>query len=633
MAELSICLEFGHTDAMGVQGLLGTCLRRQDECTEIVDLIEIAAQRQGIEILVDFYSFQHCILSAFWAAITKLRGNFYLRILGGEYKSLRQYITRFIEALKEKGISLVFYVDGSRGSSQKGLDQKIDTWLQRTSDDVAKLADILEVCHGSIDMVDLPEDTKIRPVVLEDEVISTVKQCGCELHQCPVGEADIVIAKSLRDRQHAFAILSNDTDFCVTVGGRFIPFELFDIDKDMRLGEPMVAPSYPRKLRVKVITCEKVISMLQLQNHSQLVEMSIVAGNDYTRPYMVGYLQHQLDVRGRKSIENFAGWIRHYKYVNRNEVIRQEMQRNPGFSMAVLHSREFYSLQLEYKDGPKKGYYTQLLEEGISAGKYPCFLMGFHNNFCWYRVMLEDNSPGQQFAESALIPLRTYVYRIVLPRHETEVVEHGVTPQGVMVKRTIYAAPDGSVVPLHKIVPDKIFNNLRAFHMVMSHNERGNCTTNWFDRYGRKNGFIIYLLRYFLFLTWGRYLYLTENEFLALVVLVFGRPDETKYQSIPIRPTVRCVTIFSWFQNVYRHAYAMLGSLFHLKHEFPLPSEMFSGAVWTAIFMVSSDRNFYQASQQAPRPFLEETQQHMNQVLTEKRHIIRHVVEGFFQYE
>lgn len=35
----------------------------------------------------------------------------------------------------------------------------------------------------------------------------------------------------------------------------------------------------------------------------------------------------------------------------------------------------------------------------------------------------------------------------------------------------------------------------------------------------------------------------------------------------------------------------MLGSLLHLKHEFPLPSDVFSGSVWAAMYMVCQDES------------------------------------------
>lgn len=69
----------------------------------------------------------------------------------------------------------------------------------------------------------------------------------------------------------------------------------------------------------------------------------------------------------------------------------------------------------------------------------------------------------------------------------------------------------------------------------------------WFDRYGRKTGFIVYCLRYFLLLNWGRNLRLQQQEFLAMCALVFARPREDHYQQIQIRPTPRCVSIGNWF--------------------------------------------------------------------------------------
>ena len=51
---------------------------------------------------------------------------------------------------------------------------------------------------------------------------------------------------------------------------------------------------------------------------------------------------------------------------------------------------------------------------------------------------------------------------------------------------------------------------------------------------------------------------------------------------------MRCFTLYLYFgRNVYRHAYLFLGKLLHLTHEFPKPCELFSGAVWTAFYMVT----------------------------------------------
>lgn len=73
---------------MGIRGLLSHCLRRREECVDEVDLVALAKSRGGIEIIVDFYSFEHMVVPKFWKGLGSLRNNQFLKILGGEYKSL-----------------------------------------------------------------------------------------------------------------------------------------------------------------------------------------------------------------------------------------------------------------------------------------------------------------------------------------------------------------------------------------------------------------------------------------------------------------------------------------------------------------------------------------------------------------
>ena len=252
---------------MGVQGLLTTCLKRRDECTEEADLVEVARQQDGIELLVDFYSFEHQILYKFWFALCQLRGNEYLRILGGEYASLNRYLTKFIEDLKSVGISLVFYCDGAKGTSTEALRQKLDTWIKRHDQDIVKMNEILGVCQGRTNISNLPLETNIRPVLLEDQFRMTLKNCGCEFNQSVAGEADMLLAQALKDRPKAYAILSNDSDFCIIKDSRFIPFQLFDLENDLQMDAPAEEPEKPLRLKVKVIFMEKVIPMLKVCMH------------------------------------------------------------------------------------------------------------------------------------------------------------------------------------------------------------------------------------------------------------------------------------------------------------------------------------------------------------------------------
>ena len=56
-----------------------------------------------------------------------------------------------------------------------------------------------------------------------------------------------------------------------------------------------------------------------------LVELSVVAGNDFTGQFMRDGLLEQLDIRGRRGVENIAGWLRHYKCVENHPLLAAEM--------------------------------------------------------------------------------------------------------------------------------------------------------------------------------------------------------------------------------------------------------------------------------------------------------------------
>ena len=70
----------------------------------------------------------------------------------------------------------------------------------------------------------------------------------------------------------------------------------------------------------------------------------------------------------------------------------------------------------------------------------------------------------------------------------------------------------------------------------------------FFDRYGRKNGFTCYVLRYFLLLNHNANLSVTMNEFMVAIATLFHAVELPRYQSLVIAPTSRCVTMFNWLQ-------------------------------------------------------------------------------------
>ncbi|OWF45827.1 uncharacterized protein LOC110456509 isoform X3 [Mizuhopecten yessoensis] len=617
---------------MGVRGLLSACMRQRNACVHEVDLIQVARERGGIEILVDYYSFELFVMEQFWFSLCHHQHNDYLWILGGEYASLDVYLKKLIQHLKALGIQLVFFVDGARGASTETTREKLDTWIERHHRELGKIRDIMSVCCGFMPITELQEN--VRATLQEEQFKHTLRQCDCEVYQDPAGEADCVIAQALHQREKAYAVFSNDSDFCIFRDCTFIPRTQFDLMGDLQLGAVCDMPIKPERLMVGVITTDRVMAILGLPRHDLLVELSIVGGNDFTGQYIhKGGLQQKLEIKGR-GIEGVADWIRDHTVPETHPVFAQEMRHNMGFRGAVVHSRNFYNLGVPPLKPSKTGHLSQILEKGIREGHFVARVMGMHNNFYWHRAVVEDLSEGQPCAEVALAPLRAHVYRIVLQRHESMVEEYGRSPWEPMRTAGVLAVEDSNIPSIHRIQPDKIFWNLKHFHYIMSHMERRTGSeSKWFERYGRKTGFSVYLLRYFLLLNWGRNLFVTENEFLALLAMSLGRPSAAKYQGICVRPTPRCVTLGSWYQDLYYHAYCFLGKLLSISHEFPLPCEAYSGAVWTVFYTCAKDETFKAALSQVPMHELKNTQNDMNAIIKEKRHMIRYIAEGIFQFD
>ena len=92
--------------------------------------------------------------------------------------------------------------------------------------------ELSQVYNGSKRISDLPDTTSVRPVLLEVQIFETLKECKCEIVQLPAGEADYAIARNLLLRPKAFAVISNDSDFCIFKDCLLIPNELFDIQKN-----------------------------------------------------------------------------------------------------------------------------------------------------------------------------------------------------------------------------------------------------------------------------------------------------------------------------------------------------------------------------------------------------------------
>ena len=72
--------------------------------------------------------------------------------------------------------------------------------------------------------------------------------------------------------------------------------------------------------------------------------------------------------------------------------------------------------------------------------------------------------------------------------------------------------------------------------------------TEWHKRYGWRQGFTCYVLRYFLVLNTNHYLCIKQEEFTAVLALVFCQVEEPWYMGLQLVPSTRCVTMLNWLQ-------------------------------------------------------------------------------------
>ena len=249
---------------MGVFGLMSHCIQRKEECVEYVDILQVAEEKKGgIQLLVDFYSFEHLLLRSFWSSLSSCSGNLHLRLLGGEYGALDVFISKLIKDLRSLNIELVMFIDGAKGSSRAGTEQKLETWKNRHFRDMNKMYELLDVLNERKNIETVDESISVRPVCLEMQIRETLKENHVEVVQLASGEADYVLARNLELRSKAYAVVSNDSDFCIFENCRFIPNDLFDTRKDLQLGSAVQwLPEKPMRLECGIITTTRVVQML-----------------------------------------------------------------------------------------------------------------------------------------------------------------------------------------------------------------------------------------------------------------------------------------------------------------------------------------------------------------------------------
>lgn len=252
---------------MGARGLLRECIKNKDMCADSVDLVQEARDRNGIEILVDYSCLRLYIQETFWKNVSQTHNNEFLVFLGGEYGALEAQVTNFVTLLREVKIDLVLFEDGGCGSSitvheqkEKTLKVRFKRWQESAKEMLASCEENWQEARPTT-----PKETEGScDICIVTQLKEIFTRCGCEFVSLPSGEADYVLAKALHERPKAYAILSNDADFAIFEGSRFISThtELFDVDQQVDIAR---REHHLKTLKCYVIHSEKVANFLKVR--------------------------------------------------------------------------------------------------------------------------------------------------------------------------------------------------------------------------------------------------------------------------------------------------------------------------------------------------------------------------------
>ena len=606
---------------MGVRGLLGYILQHREECVEYIDLVERAreppyCENGGLEILVDYFCFEK------WLYERLLRGvapdNLFARVCGGEYWVAHEGVQRLQQDLAAVNIRLVWIVDGSKGSSNRTWRRKLPTWKQRHSEDINRVNRALQMCAGLIAPLEYTDDIGVRPTLLRFQILKSLREVGAEVIQLAFGEADYTIAQALTMRSNAVAVLSNDSDFALFRDSVFVPFELFDIENDIGLNSSSsgVSQSRPLRLLVGAVSTLRVMKSLHLKEWRQLVQVGMLSGVELTQGELPrgGDWLPKLGVRfgggSAMVLPQIADAVANAPNGDamKLEPVHSHLEHNPRFRAACQEAEQYYGLlcsetEAQYLDHQLSHY----LEAGVQEGRLPSQLIPPHLGFKWHQVLLEDLTPGHPVAAWAMQPIRERLYALLLDRKQTtqEVEEWGRGNRCEIERRRVRPARDAlkaagqdgvNAARLHRVEPWRTeSSHTRILDACVGYLER-NCSeklrpASLLRLYGSQRASVLMTLRYLLLLCWRRELWIQEKEFVALAAAVLG-VDSVRprwYSALGLRPSVRCVTISSWFQELANLVCCQIMSLLYTEQ--PEPRGYFSGCVFTAFFMIHAHTN------------------------------------------
>lgn len=272
---------------MGIYGLT-RYVHKNQECIEYINLIEVAREMGGLELLVDGLPLIYHFVEKMWETLVKSSNNVSIMYQNIEFEAISSALRKMILDLRSFGINLRWYFDGCKGCSKKEFENKLLRVTQRCEKNRRNRNELIAALRGRTYFSEVTKQGNITSLLLM-ELKETIESSGCEIVHC-LGEADPIIARDLLERK-SFAAITNDSDFFIFPNSTVILVQLFDENNALGLGTGALLPHdlANKDFIVGVITSERVAASLMV---SVIVSLSSLPSNSQiTEGFMGEVLQ------------------------------------------------------------------------------------------------------------------------------------------------------------------------------------------------------------------------------------------------------------------------------------------------------------------------------------------------------
>ena len=602
----------------GVKGLLKFIVHNPDtrEKTSVCQLQEKVWTKTNKKplLLCDYYSVIAWILSrADRLAIQRKRLSPYSLLFGGNFKRYSRVIMKLVKSLQRLGVQPVFFIDSPPGSNEDEMRATFYELKERHLDQLEQNHVIQQVCDGKRDILQVP--WRLREAI-SVEVEMLLRAMAVPLFFCN-GDADHSIVHYSRLHEEVCGVLSTDTVFATIPSIQLLHLDFFDPDNRLivsaedSLADPVVGPDYwptfsdevgdPLDIVCEVTSAERLASVLGI-GASQLIDLSILCGNSYTRELNRYMSTWALLGLADLTVETVAEWLSQETVpLPSNAVIKSICTQVPAYRDAITHSYKVCQGADATSLGHRQGHFRP--EGGSGAGRGCSAVTGFAH---WRPVTVEATTLGHPCIGDLTLPIRKVWYTLLGLKRVTEYGRVGNKTFAELVVVLGQACP-GNLGPLHFVqamtLRDRVsclFFLLTSGHHLLEKGESLPTVLSHSVVMGRTlkdpiscQGVLVCtcLLLMAELNSKGQpspAIRISELEALIVVCLLCCAGVPPCHTTV--LPNMRAITIASWFTSILEHAY-YTALLLCLCCELPGPSHCFYGLAYVPFHIATVNQN------------------------------------------